>query len=803
MTRLFAASLAFWLIWAGAALPQTVTPLPDGTETATATQPDLIGPPAPQNVPAALPGAFKQPDYNAWGQVAARAEALTGSGRVSIFSLERLRADLVAWRDRFLEAQGINTRRIATVTRQITSLGDVPEAGAEDERITARRAELDAQLSRLRAPIVLATEAYTRADGLIGEIDRNLRDRQAEKLTARGISPLSPAVLGAAATAVAEGTKSLWAETRASLRSTARRSEFWANATVVALYAALALVLLLRGQTYVIRLQHQVTPKSQSGQSVWDFVMSTLQVVVPMLGIYALSEAVVATSIPGYRGRTLIAALPEAAFYILLARWLSARFLGDVAGQGVLALTPEDQLRGRRRLTALARVLAMGALWLAFTRRIEMSDPARMALALPFEILIGAMLFRLGHFLISSSRRGAADGAGASNRARIIRTLGRVLLLVSVGSPLMSAAGYTAASEMILYPSVLTLALLAVVVLLQRLVQDLYAVVTRARDGGRDALAPVLVGFVLLLAVMPVLALIWGARQSDLLEIWTRFREGFAIGQSRISPTDFLTFIVVFVLGYMLTRLIQSTLRHSVLPKTRLDIGAQNAMISGLGYLGVFLSAIAAITTAGIDLSNLAIVAGALSVGIGFGLQNIVSNFVSGIILLIERPISEGDWIEVGGQMGYVRDISVRSTRIETFDRTDVIIPNADLVSGQVTNWTRGNSVGRLIVPIGVAYGTDTAVVMKILREIAEANPMVILTPPPSVVFVAFGADSLNFEIRAMLRDVNFLMPVRSEINLEIDRRFREAGIEIPFAQRDVWLRNPEALRPPPPEEKA
>ena len=169
-----------------------------------------------------------------------------------------------------------------------------------------------------------------------------------------------------------------------------------------------------------------------------------------------------------------------------------------------------------------------------------------------------------------------------------------------------------------------TLGFLALIVILQRLTFDLYAAILNKSEEETDALAPVLIGFIITISVLPFLAIIWGARVSSLTELWIQFQDGIKVGDSRISPLDFLTFVLLFTIGYMLTRVIQSALRGSILPKTNLAAGAQNALGAGLGYIGIFIAALVAISSTGLDLSSLAIVAGALSVGIGFGLHNIV-----------------------------------------------------------------------------------------------------------------------------------------------------------------------------------
>ena len=735
------------------------------------------------------------PDYGVWEDTAERAEAAIESQRASTPVLEDLRAEIVGWRESFLSAQSINAPRIATLRTQIDALGPVPENGSEPEDIAARRAELTEQLARLRAPVLAAEEAHTRASGIVAEIDRIIRERQTDALLTRSHTPLNLALWPRAAQELAVAGGMISTETAEAWADPAQREATLENLPVTLVLTAIGLVLILRGRRWANRLGGRLYDRWSRGKDVWGFLISLTQVAIPLAGIFVLTEAIFATGLVGLTGAEIVEVFPVWGGILLGARWLAGRLFPARLSEPPLAVQPERRAEARYYSTAMAfLIVAQGFIGL-LSQIADLSDETLVIVSFPVILLTALVLYRLGQFLTGQMAIQNDDTTIPSYRDRAVRLLSKGAMLVAVVASVAAAIGYTAAAKGLIYPYVLTLAMLSVVLILQKLVSDTYAFVTHAPDGQTDALIPVLIGFLLTVLALPVLALIWGARIADLTEVWARFREGFSIGGSRISPTDFLAFVLIFAIGYALTRVVQGALRTSVLPKTKIDPGGQNAIVVGLGYVGIFVAALVAITSAGIDLSSIAIVAGALSVGIGFGLQTIVSNFVAGIILLIERPISEGDWIEVGGQQGYVRDISVRSTRIETFDRTDVIVPNADLVSGTVTNFTRGNTVGRVIVRVGVAYGTDTRRVETILREIAEAQPMVLAQPAPGIVFQGFGADSLDFEIRAILRDVNWMLSVKSEINHQIAKRFAEEGIEIPFAQRDIWIRNPEALR--------
>ena len=302
---------------------------------------------------------------------------------------------------------------------------------------------------------------------------------------------------------------------------------------------------------------------------------------------------------------------------------------------------------------------------------------------------------------------------------------------------------------------------------------------------------PYFLGFSLLnfIGTLLLLGLALGVEFSQYVELWVRFNEGLTLGDVNLTPTSILNFGVIFGLGYFATTVIQRIVKSTVLPKTKMDKGSQNALVSGVGYIGYTLAAVVALSSIGFNLSSIAIVAGALSVGIGFGLQTIVSNFVSGIILLVERPIKEGDWIEASGFSGTVKKISVRSTQIETFDRAMVVVPNSELIAGSVLNWTHSNETGRVRVSVGVSYDTDPKRVERLLLKVGKSHEMALKSPEPFVRFQQFGDSSLDFDLIIYVKDKNYMFQVRSELHYSIFELFKKEGIEIPFPQRDLNIK--------------
>lgn len=290
-----------------------------------------------------------------------------------------------------------------------------------------------------------------------------------------------------------------------------------------------------------------------------------------------------------------------------------------------------------------------------------------------------------------------------------------------------------------------------------------------------------------------LLLLVWGVTGSGYARVSSLLLEGFEAGQIKIVPFRILLGGFVFFILWLSFRLIKVKIEKKWLHDLETVSDAGDGLITIIRYAGFVISAVIALSIAGVDMSNLAIIAGALSVGVGFGLQNIVNNFVSGLILIFERPIKKGDWIVAGGTEGHVKRIGVRSTVVQTFDNADAIIPNSELISNQVTNWMLDERSGRVRINIGIAYGSDTALAKKLLLDVVHAHPDVMKDgplPAPKVWFMEFGNSSLDFQLNFYIKNINDRFNVRSDIMFEIDRLFREKGIEIPFPQSDIHIRD-------------
>jgi len=302
--------------------------------------------------------------------------------------------------------------------------------------------------------------------------------------------------------------------------------------------------------------------------------------------------------------------------------------------------------------------------------------------------------------------------------------------------------------------------------------------------------------------VLPTLLLLWGVY--DNMEEATKGLLGFGInmGSQRISVGLVIVSAGILYGSYLMSLILQKLLMDEVLIRRQVVKGVRLAIGRLLHYVLIFIGFLLALFALGFEFTKLTIMLSALGVGIGFGLQSIVHNFVSGLILLFEQPVRVGDIIELGGNWAEIKSIGLRATTVQTYDEADVIIPNADLLTNQVTNWTLSNRQVRLIIQVGVAYGSDVPLVIETLMACANANERVYKTRPPQVLFLSFGESSLDFELRVwVLADDR--IQIKSELHQEIDRSFREAKIEIAFPQRDLHVRSvDESVTLPPPETK-
>jgi potassium-dependent mechanosensitive channel len=722
-------------------------------------------------------------------------------------------------------------RQVNAKSRLLDSLGPAPAEGepAESEGVAQERKQLTESIAGFKAQLSQADLTLTRARDLQDALSQAVRTRFVEQLLIRDRSPLAPgvlssgapefvAVLGLLARAPIEWYQGLAPE---------RRWDIWLNWRFSFFLVAIVLGFLIRR---VLLRRLGPNPNIEDPTYTRRFVAAIAKAIADGI-VPAGLLAVIYFRIK--HDTELISGLPSNVL-TSICLLLIVFFLTRAVTRAVLApellpwrltqLTPQAASKLSRRIMVLAVIFAIAVFFKGLKGAVPdlpVTDELRAFYVFVMGTLqaFGTILVMLGDGWRTASEAPsegapkdgtpAAAGGDVGEQtvgARASRLARRSVMGLAVLGVAVAAVGYIRLGFYLIDNLVVSAATIAVLFLLRGMLRELIGMALRTdvvkRRAGlgaetrrtlkfwlRAVLDPVLFGFGLY-----VIAQYWGVPPGDMANWIASILAGFTIGGVTISLVDIALAITVFAIGLVVTRILRQGLADKVLPKTRLDVGVRNSISVGAGYVGVVIAMLMAIGVLGIDLSNIAIIAGALSVGIGFGLQNIVNNFVSGLILLIERPIKVGDWVVVGATQGYVKQINVRATEITTFERASVILPNSELLSSAVTNWTHKDKMGRVEVRVGVAYGSDTEKVSDILLACAKTHPDIMSWPAPFVLFSDFGASSLDFDLRAYLRDVEKRIIVASELRFAVDKAFREAGIEIPFPQSDLHLKDIDRL---------
>jgi len=398
--------------------------------------------------------------------------------------------------------------------------------------------------------------------------------------------------------------------------------------------------------------------------------------------------------------------------------------------------------------------------------------------------------------LVWLRRHIARDGISEAARQRS-ELVGRLALMTAIAALIAASLGWVRLARLIEFILISVAQWALILWALVRLSDALLGWLLRVRplrqlravQEHRDAVEGRLQGLLRIVAV-----LFWGVGVASALSILGPVTHrlasilGTRIGWRAVGVTlgDVLAFTIVVYFTFLVSKALSAVLEEDVFPRVTLRRGIAAALSSLVHYAVLLLGFLLGLGALGIDLTRITIIAGALGVGVGFGLQNVVNNFVSGLILLFERPIQVGDSVQLGTLVGEVKRIGIRSSTVRTFDGAEVIVPNASLVSDQVTNWTLSDRMRRIDLDVGVGYGADPQRVVEILGEVARSNSGILPEPAPLVLFLGFGDSALNFQLRAWTARFEEWVRTRSELGLAVHAALKQAGIEIPFPQRDV-----------------
>jgi small-conductance mechanosensitive channel len=762
--------LAILLCLSHAMIPQAQAQ-PAGNTTA--------GPQSPTDWNAALAGITRQlrdPRMDDDGFAALRAE------------LDRLRVSASIERDQFKQA-------VTGTQTQLDALGPPPASGQPREApaVTESRRQLAVRLQSVQDSVKQAELALTRIIALQDEVADEARRQFTRQLIYRGASPFNPEFWRNGSEDIRAVSAQVLAAPGEWWRAEDSRRSGGTTLLQIIMVAVLSAILLIPMQRW-LQQHYGIRPDNDEPSSVRRtiaaFTVLVSHTAMPLVALWAAYGVLVGNDwATGLIGRMMFI-LMQAVTIALLAHGLAQATLAPRHPAWALIPLPKperDQLQ--RRVTAFAIGMVLVAALVAPSRVPDFGTAGR-----DMVIATVALFLVISNLAFSDPRLWRP----LSDDMRPLRLLAAVicgLSLIALGGVLLGYYGFAAFLAYGLLGSALALGAYALV---RSAVRDGLANLadnpesrfrswrqTLGLSGPMSTTSQLLLGLladaVLFALLLIGLAFAWGVSRATLIGYMLELFYGVTIGPVTISLGNILAALVVLVVGIGLTRFLSGGLNSRLEQQSGIDPGVRNSMVTGLTYVGYLLALVAGVGAVGLDLSNLAIIAGALSVGIGFGLQNIVNNFVSGLILLIERPVKVGDWVVVGNREGYVRRINVRSTEIETFPRASVIIPNSELISSPVMNWTHRNRLGRVDVAVSLSYNVDAEKARDVLMDCLQGHPDILSMPAPQVVFRDFAAGTLLFALRGHIADVEKRHMIESDLRFAIHRALKDSGIGLPF----------------------